>query len=273
MDTLELGMRILREGQSALDAVELMIHHLEKTGNFNAGVGSRRQLDGIQRMDAALMEGTDLQAGAIAGLEGILHPISAARLVMEKTDHVLIIGSHAEKLARHFDLERLNTPKHIRRQPRASVVQTKNLKSLALYKKMRAYDTVGAVALAEDGSLAAGASTGGVSTMLPGRVGDSPLIGAGVYADNKAGAVSMTGLGETIIRQGMARQIVFAMEQGKSPLLASRQALKSLVDRIQGEAGCLTLAPDGRFAIRHVTPWMMAGYWNGRGKPFVADQF
>ncbi len=272
-DTLEMGMRILQEGHPALDAVEEMIRYLEGSGHFNAGVGSRRQLDDIQRMDAALMEGADLQAGAIAGLEGILHPISAARLVMEQTDHVLIIGSHAANLAQHFDLERLSKSKTPKTQKRASLVHIKNTKSLTLYKNMAMYDTVGAVALDSAGHVAAGASTGGVSMMFPGRVGDSPLIGAGVYADDRAGAVSMTGLGESIIRQGMARQIVFSMENGKSPLTATREALKSLVQRIKGEAGCLTLAPDGRFAIRHVTPRMMAGHWNGRGKPFVADQF
>lgn len=109
--------------------------------------------------------------------------------------------------------------------------------------------------------------------MLPGRVGDSPLIGAGVYADNEAGAVSMTGLGEGIIRLAMAKHIVLEMKNGQKPLAATRNALQLLVKRVQGEAGCLVLAPDGQFAIRHVTPRMIAGHWNGRGKPFVADQF
>jgi len=272
-ETLALGLELLQKGRSALDAVETMIRYLEGSGRFNAGVGSRQQLDGCQRMDAALMEGTLLQAGAVAGLERICHPISAARVVMEKTDHVLIIGSHALKLAQHFGLERLEKPRISQSQHRARVVRTRNAKTLALYRKMAAYDTVGAVALDECGTLAAGASTGGVSMMLPGRVGDSPLIGAGVYADNEAGAVSMTGLGEGIIRLAMAKHIVFAMKSGQKPLAATRHALKSLVRRVQGEAGCLVLAPNGQFAIRHITPWMIAGHWNGRGTPFVGDQF
>lgn len=272
-ETLALGLELLQKGQSALDAVETMIRYLERSGRFNAGMGSRQQLDRCQRMDAALMEGTLLQAGAVAGLERICHPISAARVVMEKTDHVLIIGSHALKLAQHFGLERLEKPRKSQSQHRAPVVRTKNVKTLALYRKMAAYDTVGAVALDECGTLAAGASTGGVSMMLPGRVGDSPLVGAGIYADNEAGAVSMTGLGEGIIRMALAKHIVFAMKNGQKPLAATRHALKSLVRRVQGEAGCLVLAPNGQFAIRHVTPHMIAGYWNGRGKPFVADQF
>ena len=216
-ETLAAGMELLNKGETALTVVESMIRHLEGSGHFNAGVGSRTQLDGRQRMDASIMEGAGLQAGGVAGMEGIRHPISAARLVMQETDHVLLIGSHASNLARHFKLEKHLKTKKAPSRHRASVVQVKNTKSLALYKKMASYDTVGAVALDEDGTLAAGASTGGVSMMLPGRVGDSPLIGAGVYADNEAGAVSMTGLGESIIRQGMARHIVSAMEQGKSP--------------------------------------------------------
>jgi len=272
-ETLALGIELLQNDQSALDAVETMIRYLEGSGRFNAGIGSRQQLDGRQRMDAALMEGALLRAGAVAGLEDICHPISAARIVMEKTDHVLIISSHASKLAKHFGLERLEKSKKSPSQPRTPVVRTRNMKTLALYRKMAAYETVGAVALDEYGTLAAGASTGGVSMMLPGRVGDSPLIGAGVYADNEAGAVSMTGLGEGIIRLAMAKHILFAMKNGQKPLLATRHALKSLVNRVQGEAGCLVLAPNGQFSIRHVTPWMIAGHWNGRGKPFVADQF
>jgi beta-aspartyl-peptidase (threonine type) len=272
-ETLALGIELLQNDQSALDAVETMIRHLEESGHFNAGVGSRQQLDGRQRMDAALMEGAFLRAGAVAGLEDICHPISAARIVMEKTDHVLVISSHASKLALHFGLERLEKSTKSPIQHRAPVFRTRNAKTLALYRKMAAYETVGAVALDECGTLATGASTGGVSMMLPGRVGDSPLVGAGVYADNEAGAVSMTGLGEGIIRLAMAKHIVCAMKNGQKPLPATRHALKLLVNRVQGEAGCLVLAPDGQFAIRHVTPWMIAGHWNGRGKPFVADQF
>ncbi len=272
-ETLALGIELLQKGQPALDAVEAMIRYLEGSGRFNAGASSRQQLDGCQRMDAALMEGAFLQAGAVAGLEGIRHPISAARAVMERTDHVLLISAHATKFAQYFDLERLEKTGKSPSQHRASVISTRKGKTLALYRKMAAYDTVGAVALDESGTLAAGASTGGVSMMLPGRVGDSPLIGAGVYADNEAGAVSMTGLGEGIIQLAMAKHIVVAMKHGQRPLAATRHALKALVRRVQGEAGCLVLAPNGQFAIRHVTPQMTAGHWNGRGKPFVADQF
>ena len=272
-EALVIGFNLIQDGRSSLHSVEAMIRHLEGSGLFNAGMGSRIQLDGVQRMDAAIMEGGKLQAGGIAGLETIRHPISAARLVMEETDHVLLIGSHAHRFARHFRLERIPRKWKLPRQESSNQKQKSQNKSLKLYKKMNRYDTVGAVALDGDGNLAAGASTGGVSMMLPGRVGDTPLIGSGVYADNQAGAISMTGLGESIIRLAMAKHIALSLKHGKSPAIAARQTMRELVDRIQGEAGCLVLAPNGRFAIQHSTPWMSAGYWNGRGTPIVKDRF
>jgi L-asparaginase / beta-aspartyl-peptidase len=138
-------------------------------------------------------------------------------------------------------------------------------------------ETVGAVALDLYGNLAAGASTGGVPFMLPGRVGDTPLIGCGVYADNEAGAVSMTGIGESIIRLAAAKEIVDRLASGDRPATAARRALDKLVKRIRTAeeigVGALVLAPDGRFAIRHSSVRMAAGYWTGHGEPIVADRF
>jgi beta-aspartyl-peptidase (threonine type) len=224
-------------------------------------------------MDASIMEGTALRAGGVANLEIIRNPIMAARLVMEKTDHVLVVGQQAKRLSRYFGLSRIHSVRRTLRQPAGRKRSLPNKKTLALYKKMAHYGTVGAVALDQYGHLAAGASTGGVPIMLPGRVGDSPLIGSGVYADNKTGAISMTGLGEGIIRLALAKQIACAMERGRSPVQAARESLNTLVTRVQGQAGCLVLARDGRFAIRHVTPYMSAGYWNGKDHPTVKDKF
>jgi L-asparaginase / beta-aspartyl-peptidase len=268
------GYECLTTGQSSLDAVECMVRHMEESGRFNAGRGSLRQLDGIQRMDASIMEGKTLSAGGVAGLDGYLHPISAARRIMTDTDHVLMIGRHAKRLAGHFELARLIRP-HAPFQLRNTrgSIKNMNLKSQALYRRMGLFDTVGAVAIDRAGDLAAGASTGGVAIMLPGRVGDTPLIGAGVYADNTAGAISMTGLGESIIRAGMAKHLAILLELGWTPGRAANFTLKTLVRRIQGEAGCLILDRTGRFAIRHTTPWMSAGHWNGRGQPVVKSRF
>lgn len=266
-DALAAGYSILAQGGPAIAAVECTIGLLEQSGLFNAGRGANRQLDGVQRMDAAIMEGLHLKAGAVASVEGILHPITAARLVMEETDHVLLVGPFAGKFARHFNLDRhrsISAPRSLSYD-----------RILAKQKRSRAerHGTVGAVALDRSGTVAAGASTGGIDSMLPGRVGDSPLIGSGVYADNRSGAVSMTGTGEGIIRLVIAKSICDHLVMGKSPAVAARQVLRMLVSRIHGSAGALVLSPDGRFAIKHVTPHMAAGWWNGTGQPTVRGQF
>ena len=273
-DALESGFLCLQKGGTALDGVEIMIRLLEGSGLFNAGLGSLKQLDGRPRMDAGLMEGKTLRAGAVANLEGFLHPVSAARIVMEKTMHVMMVGQHAACLARHHKLESVSFDQE---RGTTEIVKKPKSKSQAetikLFREMMEFGTVGAVVLDATGTLAAGTSTGGVPMMLPGRVGDSPLIGCGVYADNKTGGVSMTGIGETIIRMAMAKHIAMLIKNGKSTAMAARLALRELVQRVRGEAGVLVLGADGRFAIRHTTPWMSAGHWNGRGKPTVGIRF
>jgi beta-aspartyl-peptidase (threonine type) len=266
-DAIAAGYSILAQGGSALAAVESTIGLLEQSGLFNAGRGANRQLDGAQRMDAAIMEGAHLKAGAIASVEGIVHPISVARLVLEETNHVLLVGPFAGKFSRHFKLKR-----HISTGPSRRFPYNRMLSKHTRSTRER-HGTVGAVALDRSGTVAAGASTGGIESMLPGRVGDTPLIGCGVYADNQSGAVSMTGMGEGIIRLVIAKSICDRLAMGKSPAVAARQVLRMLVSRIRGSAGALVLSPDGRFSIRHVTPYMAAGWWNGIGQPTVQGQF
>jgi beta-aspartyl-peptidase (threonine type) len=134
-------------------------------------------------------------------------------------------------------------------------------------------ETVGAVALDRSGTVAAGASTGGIELMLPGRVGDTPIIGCGVYADNRGGAVSMTGVGEGIMRLAVAKAICERLADGTTPAAAARLVLRNLVARVKGAAGCLVLTPSGRFTIAHVTPRMVAGWWDGAGEPRIGDCF
>jgi beta-aspartyl-peptidase (threonine type) len=263
---LQVGYHLLDRGSSALVAVEQTIRVLERSGLFNAGTGAHLQLDGVRRMDASIMEGESLRAGGVASVEGIVHPISAARLVMEETDHVLLVGPMATKFAGHFKMER----QPFRGKPRRFSYET------ALRKTAQNRDrhgTVGAVALDQTGTVAAGASTGGIDRMLPGRVGDTPIIGCGVYAENETGAVSMTGLGEGIMRLAIAKEICDRLRQGKSPVQVARVVLQRLVTRIQGTAGALVLTPQRRFTIAHVTPHMAAGWWDGRGEPTVKDRF
>jgi beta-aspartyl-peptidase (threonine type) len=281
-DALAAGYGIIARGDPAVASVECTIGLLEQSGLFNAGRGANRQLDGVQRMDAAIMEGAHLKAGAVASIEGIAQPITAARLVMENTNHVLLVGPPATRFAQYGQLEQIPKARSPRRSsgrsPRASTVaaQTMHLYRAMLKSKRTQkdqYGTVGAVALDRSGTVAAGASTGGIDSMLPGRVGDSPLIGCGVYADNQSGAVSMTGKGEGIIRLVIAKSICDRLAMGKSPAVAAQQVLRMLVSQIRGSAGALVLSPDGRFAIRHVTPYMAAGWWNGTDQPTVRGQF
>lgn len=280
---LRVGYHLLDRGVSALTAVEETIRVLERSGLFNAGKGAHLQLDGVRRMDASIMEGHDLRAGAVASVEGIVHPITAARLVTEHTAHVLLVGAPATTFAKYFRLERQP------RRPSGRPARTPSMARLLSSGTWQAYktttrgglamrercgkETVGAVALDRAGTVAAGASTGGIDFMLPGRVGDTPIIGCGVYADDQSGAVSMTGLGEGIIRVAVAKEICDRLAQGSTPAMAARQVLRKLVTRIQGAAGTLVVTPDGRFAIAHVTPRMAAGWWDGKGQPIVGDRF
>ncbi|HTP41891.1 MAG TPA: isoaspartyl peptidase/L-asparaginase family protein [Nitrospiria bacterium] len=243
------GYALLQRGAPALDAVEAAVVLLERSGQFNAGKGAKRQQDGIARLDASIMDGRLLSAGAVAGLEGILTPVRVARTVMEQTPHVLIIGVQARKLARRFKIEAYRFP---------PVTRTRSIQSPSRL------GTVGAIAFDCFGHVAAATSTGGIGIMLPGRVGDSPLIGAGTYADDRSGAVSMTGEGEAIVRAGLAKEICVLMEQGASPLQAGRLALRRMRRRVGGyaggHAGAIILSRTGAFALLHTTPYMVAGF-------------
>ncbi len=264
--SLQVGYHLLDRGSSALVAVEHTIRVLERSGLFNAGNGALLQLDGVRRMDASIMEGRSLRAGAVASIEGIVHPISAARRVMEETGHVLLVGPQATKFAGYFKMESQK-----RQAPRRKLSYGSMLKQIAT--KGDRHGTVGAVALDRFGTVAAGASTGGIERMLPGRVGDTPIIGCGVYADNESGAVSMTGWGESIIRLAVAKEICDRLACGSTPVTTAREVLNKLVARIKGTAGCLILTSKRRFAIRHTTRHMAAGWWDGKGEPRVGDRF
>jgi beta-aspartyl-peptidase (threonine type) len=201
------------------------------------------------------MEGKEQRAGAVAGLEGFRNPIQAARRVMD-TSHALMTNIGARKIAR--GLARLPQPSRQSREKLKKLLQREK-EVTALYQKY--FSTVGAVALDVKGSLAAGTSTGGTYAMLPGRVGDSPIIGAGTYAENATGAVSCTGAGEHILRRALAKETCMLMEKG-TPASAARRALKALL-RIRGQAGLIALDRKGRFAIMHTTDYLASGFAKG----------
>jgi beta-aspartyl-peptidase (threonine type) len=270
-DSLSEGYSLLLKGEGAIEAVERSIRFLEESGFFNAGRGGKLQLDGHLRLDASLMEGKRLRAGGVAGIEGIRNPVSAARKVLEESPHILLIGEGAARFARFHKL-----PKMTRPSPRQMRLHEELLRAqepwIKLIRPLIGTGTVGAAALDRFGALAAGASTGGVNRMLPGRVGDTPLIGSGVYADDRSGAVSMTGEGEGIIRSGSAREITLRLEFGATPRAAATVSLRRMRERTQSFAGALVLAKGGSFVIVHTTAHMIGGYRVGR-RMRVADRF
>jgi L-asparaginase / beta-aspartyl-peptidase len=255
-ESLARGYAILLNGGLSLDAVVAAVTVMENSGIFNAGLGGVLQLDGVQRLDASLMEGKELKAGAVAGLEGFRNPIQAARRVMD-TSHVLMTNIGAGRIA--SGLTRLPKPSK-GSQARLKKLLTREKEIVSLYRKY--FSTVGAVALDADGNLAAGTSTGGTYAMLPGRIGDSPIIGAGTYAENKTAAISCTGSGEHILRRALAKEISLLMEGG-APARAARTALKAVL-RINGQAGIIALNRQGRFTITHTTDYMASGYAKGK---------
>ncbi|HUI68672.1 MAG TPA: isoaspartyl peptidase/L-asparaginase family protein [Nitrospirota bacterium] len=254
-ESLAKGYTILLNGGCSLDAVVASITVMENSGMFNSGLGGVLQLDGVQRLDASLMEGTEMKAGAVAGLEGFRNPIQAARRVMD-TPHVLMTDMGARRIAR--GLMRLPKPSKESREKLKKLLRREH-EVVQLYRKY--FSTVGAVALDVRGNLAAGTSTGGTYAMLPGRVGDSPIIGAGTYAENESGAVSCTGSGEHILRRSLAKETCSLM-MDETPTSAARAALKALL-RIHGQAGLIALDRKGRFAIMHTTDYMASGSAKG----------
>ena len=246
--------------KTAVDAVTAAVTILEDSPLFNAGRGSCLNADGEIEMDAAVMDGEDLRAGAVAAVRRIRNPVLAARLVMEKTRHVLLAGVGAERLAEKHGLG-LETIEYFR-----TGRQQANLER----NRKNYHGTVGAVALDHDGNLAAATSTGGYTGKLPGRIGDSPLIGAGTYADNRACAVSGTGLGEAFIRAAVAYDTAARMRyRGESLASAARAALRN-VARLGGDGGLIAVDRRGNVAMPFNSEGMYRGSIDRRGKTTIA---
>jgi beta-aspartyl-peptidase (threonine type) len=222
---------VLDAGRGAIDAAQAAVEVLEDAPQFNAGRGSVLTAEGIVEMDAALMNGADRNAGAVAAVTTPRHPIALARCVMDLTPHLMIAGSGAERLAAEHGVERMRGDWFITDRQRE--------------RWWRARGTVGAVVLDGRGLLAAATSTGGTTGQLSGRVGDSPLIGAGTWAAERV-AVSATGDGEQIIRAAAAHRVAALVELGRLPLA---EAAAQVVDSIQGEAGLIAVDGHGNVAL------------------------
>lgn len=258
-ESLSSGYEILRNNGTAIDAVVRSITILEDSGIFNAGSGGNLQFDCVRRLDASLMDGRDLKTGSVIGVEGIKNPIKLTRIIMD-LPHVMMTNVGARRIADANKLEPLPEPDKESLEI-LKKIKGKEKEMARIYKKY--FSTVGAVVLDKYGNLAAGSSTGGIAAMLPGRVGDTPIIGAGTYAENSLGAVSCTGRGEYIIRLSLAKEICMNLKR-MSPLMAAQLSLKRL-SKIGGKAGVIVINKKGQFTILHSTRYMASGYANEKG--------
>jgi L-asparaginase / beta-aspartyl-peptidase len=254
------GRRILAGGGSAMDAVEAVVRILEDDPHFNAGRGAVFTYDGTIELDAAIMDGSNRAAGSVARLSTTRHPISAARAVMEDSPHVLLTGREADGFAAERGLEQVAndwfaTPERRRQLDELRARQVSDA-GASWYDVDLKYGTVGAVALDQSGHLAAATSTGGLTGKRWGRVGDSPLIGAGTYADDRACAVSATGSGEYFIRVGVAHEICARARLTGTPLQAAADAVMAEVTALGGSGGVIVTGPGGEAVFSFTTPGM-----------------
>ena len=234
------GWRVLAGGGSALDAVESAVRTLEDDPRFNAGRGSVLTRDGTIETDASIMEGDRLQCGAVAALVGVANPISAARKVLESRRHVLLVGNGALEFARSVGIPECDPASLITDR------QRKRHAELARRPEPPGGGTVGAVALDRSGTIAAATSTGGTPGKLPGRVGDSALIGCGTYADSSLGGVSCTGDGEAIIRVVLGHRALRYLKDADDPDYAAKVAVDLLVEEGGGQGGLILIDWRGR---------------------------
>ena len=254
----------MRRGLSALDAVELAVRLLEDDATFNAGRGAHLNREYRVELDASIMEGSRLEAGAVAAVEGVRHPVSLARLVMERSRHVMLAGAGARRFAKEVGAELCRTRDLLVGRELDRYLRVRRGERDLVDYEFRAKrregpsDTVGAVALDRRGHVAAATSTGGTQDKSHGRVGDSPVIGAGTYADDRAGAASSTGWGEGILRVVLAKAAVDGMRAGAVPASAGRSALASL-RRVRGSGGLILVDRRGRVAAVFNTPRMARG--------------
>jgi len=256
---LERGWAVLAQGGRAIDAVEAAIMVLEDDPVFDAGTGAHLNRDGHIELDAIVMDGDTLRAGAVAAVHGVRNPILLARRVLEQSPHMMLVGPGAEQFARETGIPLCDESALIVERERA-VWRTYRETGCDPDFGSVAKGTVGAVAMDTRGSLVAATSTGGTLGKHPGRVGDSPLIGCGCYADTTAGAVSTTGEGEAIMRIVMAKTAVEMMRGGMSPSLAAESCLRVLRERARGMGGLILLDPSGAPGFAFTTPRMAFGY-------------
>jgi beta-aspartyl-peptidase (threonine type) len=253
-EALKIGKTILENGGSSLDAVEQVIRFLEDNPLFNAGKGAVYTSDGTHELDASIMDGKNLSTGAVTLIKRVKNPITLARTVMEKSPHVLLGSEGAEKFADEMGLEIVPN----------NYFDTETRHQEFLKAKEKIKGTVGCVALDKKGNLAAGTSTGGRTNKMPGRIGDSPLINAGTYANNKTCAVSGTGVGEEFIRHTVAYNVSALMEfKGMTLKQAADEVIFKMLDKDIG--GIIAVDKNGNYSLPYNTFGMLRGVANSTG--------
>lgn len=259
---LQLGLDLLNGGGASVDAVEGVIRYMEDHPLYNAGKGSVFTSEGKNELDASIMTGHDLNAGAVAGVTDIRHPISAARAVMEHSEHVMLAGRGASEFAEKRGLEIVD-PSYF--------FTDRQFESFRRLKGSEKSGTAGCVALDREGNLCAGTSTGGTIHKKSGRIGDSPIIGAGTYANNSTCGVSATGHGEYFIRWTVAHDISALMEYaGMDVEAAAREVVEGKLVQAEGSGGVICLDACGRPAMVFNTRGMFRAYGNSEGEKIIA---
>ena len=273
-DARDAGFEVLKNGGSAIDAVEVSVKLLEDSPLFNAGKGSVFTAEGTHEMDAAIMEGKHLEAGAVSLITGIKNPVSLARDVMDKSYHVFLAGDGAMTFAKNQGYA-LESPDYfydeVRYQQWQGIKDSDNFQLDHSVKKDGKFGTVGAVACDQDGNVAAATSTGGMTNKKWGRVGDSPMIGAGNYANNKTCAVSCTGSGEFFIRGVVAYDVSCLIEhKGLSLEEASNEVINKRILEINGDGGLIAVDAKGNIAMPFNTEGMYRAYKTSEGKEEIS---
>jgi beta-aspartyl-peptidase (threonine type) len=274
-DALAAGFSLLEKGAASLDAVTAAVVSLEDNPLFNAGRGAVLTRDGIAELDASIMDGRTLAAGAVCGLKHIRNPVLLARRVMEKSPHVMLVGEGAEEFARGQGVEQVSneyfrTPIRQRQLHRLLQGAAERENDLLAHGPMGSTGTVGAVAVDAAGNVAAATSTGGMTGKRWGRVGDSPIIGAGTYASNAGCAVSATGHGEYFIRAVVAHDINAQMQYAKLGLAQAVQNTLARMQALGGNGGVVAIAPDGEMVLEFNSEGMFRGAYSSSGRREVA---
>lgn len=267
---LEAGREILARGGAAMDAVEAAIVVLEDDVTFDAGTGAHLNRDGRVQLDAILMDGASLKAGAVAAVERIKNPIRLARKILESSEHMMFAGAGAELFAQENGIALCDPSELVIDRERKAWERCREGNHSSEFHFGRKQGTVGAVARDVQGRIVAATSTGGTCCKLPGRVGDSPLIGCGCYADAEAGGISCTGHGEAIMKIVMAKAAADLLRNGSSPDAAVSECIHLLARRTHATGGLILLDRAGRPAAAFNTPTMAHGYLQSDGSLFIS---